>query len=175
MRAHHQRRHQGGSHDESEKWMDGREQHGMRRGMSSDDPHASLERLSQSCKSLPTLRPSLALAIRLKALNSVADPPPMTRQQFGPWMRAAFAWLKKFKGLRGGSLDFFGKTEERHQERQMIEEYICELDAICDALGPTNHAAAVAPRNRPHRHRSGCSSVHSHLSLGDLGNSTALQ
>lgn len=64
-------------------------------------------------------------------------------------MSSAFGWLKKFKGLRGGSLDFFGKTEERHHERQMIEDYIRELDGICAALSPANHAAAVALASVP--------------------------
>jgi indolepyruvate ferredoxin oxidoreductase len=73
----------------------------------------------------------------------------LIKQQFGPWMRSAFGWLKKFKGLRGGSLDFFGKTEERHHERQMIEDYVRELDGICAALSPANHAAAVALASVP--------------------------
>ena len=51
--------------------------------------------------------------------------------------------------MRGGSLDFFGKTEERHHERQMIEDYIRELDGICAALSPANHAAAVALASVP--------------------------
>ena len=73
----------------------------------------------------------------------------LIKQQFGPWMRSAFGWLKKFKGLRGGGLDFFGKTEERRHERQMIDDYIKELDAICAALSPVNHAAAVALASVP--------------------------
>ena len=73
----------------------------------------------------------------------------LIKQQFGPWMRSAFGWLKKFKGLRGGALDFFGKTEERRHERQMIEDYITELDAICAKLNPANHAAAVALASVP--------------------------
>ena len=67
----------------------------------------------------------------------------LIKQQFGPWMRSAFGWMKKFKGLRGGSLDFFGKTEERQLERRLIEDYVKELDGICAALSPANHAAAV--------------------------------
>jgi indolepyruvate ferredoxin oxidoreductase len=73
----------------------------------------------------------------------------LIKQQFGPWMRSAFGWMKKFKGLRGGWLDFFGKTEERGHERQMIEDYIKELDGICAALSPVNHAAAVALASVP--------------------------
>jgi len=73
----------------------------------------------------------------------------LIKRQFGPWMGSAFAWLKKFKGLRGGALDFFGKTEERRHERRMIEDYVKELDDICAKLNPANHAAAVALASVP--------------------------
>ncbi len=68
----------------------------------------------------------------------------LVKKQFGPWMKSVFAKLKGLKGLRGGSLDLFGKTEERQMERQLIEDYIRELDDICARLTPENHAAAVA-------------------------------
>jgi indolepyruvate ferredoxin oxidoreductase len=78
---------------------------------------------------------------------SLAKKDPVTghliKQQFGPWVRSAFAWLTRFKGLRGGSLDLFGKTEERRNERAMVEAYIRELDDIAAQLKPINHRAAV--------------------------------
>jgi indolepyruvate ferredoxin oxidoreductase len=73
----------------------------------------------------------------------------LIKQQFGPWMRTAFGWLARFKGLRSGALDYFGKTEERRQERRMIDEYIAELDAICAKLSGANHGAAVALASVP--------------------------
>jgi indolepyruvate ferredoxin oxidoreductase len=73
----------------------------------------------------------------------------LIKQQFGPWMRSAFGWMKKFKGLRGGGLDFFGKTDERRHECQMVDDYIKELDAICAALNSVNHTAAVALASVP--------------------------
>jgi indolepyruvate ferredoxin oxidoreductase len=73
----------------------------------------------------------------------------LIKQQFGPWMRTAFGWLTRLKGLRAGALDVFGKTEERRQERRMIDEYIAELDMICARLAPANHAAAVALASVP--------------------------
>ena len=73
----------------------------------------------------------------------------LIKQQFGPWMRSAFGWLTKFKGLRGGGLDIFGKTAERRQERQMIDDYVKELDAICARLSAANHTAAVALASVP--------------------------
>ena len=74
----------------------------------------------------------------------------LIKQQFGPWMLTAFRLLAKFKGLRGGALDFFGKTEERRHERQMIEDYIKQLDESAQ-LSPANHAVAVRSRACPTR------------------------
>jgi indolepyruvate ferredoxin oxidoreductase len=67
----------------------------------------------------------------------------LQKRQFGPWMMTAFKMLAKFKGLRGGALDMFGKTEERRHERQMIEDYIRQLEEIAAKLDAANHAAAV--------------------------------
>jgi indolepyruvate ferredoxin oxidoreductase len=84
---------------------------------------------------------------------SIAKKDPATghlvKQQFGPWMRSAFGWLSKLKGLRGGALDLFGKTDERRVERQLVEDYIRELDEICGRLSAHNHAAAVALASVP--------------------------
>jgi indolepyruvate ferredoxin oxidoreductase len=73
----------------------------------------------------------------------------LLKQQFGGWMLNAFRILARFKGLRGGALDFFGKTEERRHERQMIEDYIKLMDEIGASLSPTNHASAVALASVP--------------------------
>jgi indolepyruvate ferredoxin oxidoreductase len=73
----------------------------------------------------------------------------LVKRQFGPWMKTALGWLMKFRWLRGGGLDVFGKTEERAQERKMIEDYIEELDEICASLTPQNHTAAVVLASVP--------------------------
>lgn len=84
---------------------------------------------------------------------TLSKPDPATghlvKRQFGPWMKTAFAWLARLKGVRGGSLDLFGKTDERRHERQLIDAYIQELDTICAELEPANHAAAVALASVP--------------------------
>ena len=64
-------------------------------------------------------------------------------------MRSAFGVLAGLKGLRGGALDVFGKTEERREERALIEDYLKELEQICAQLTPANHAAAVALASVP--------------------------
>ena len=68
----------------------------------------------------------------------------LVKRQFGPWMRTAFAWLKRFKGVRGSVLDLFGKTEERRMERELVEHYLGLVDEMVQRLSPANHAAAVA-------------------------------
>jgi indolepyruvate ferredoxin oxidoreductase len=73
----------------------------------------------------------------------------LQKREFGPWMLSAFRTLAKFKSLRGGALDFFAKTEERRHERQLIEDYIKQLDEVCAKLNSANHAAAVALASVP--------------------------
>ena len=59
--------------------------------------------------------------------NSQGEP---VKQAFGPWMRSAFGVLARLKGLRGGPLDIFGKTEERRSERALIGEYRDTVDEL---------------------------------------------
>ncbi|MBS1132495.1 MAG: putative pyruvate ferredoxin/flavodoxin oxidoreductase, partial [Proteobacteria bacterium] len=73
----------------------------------------------------------------------------LQKKQYGPWMTKAFRTLAGFKGLRGGSLDLFGKSEERRVERQLIEDYIAQLDEIVAQLTPANHEAAIALASVP--------------------------
>ena len=73
----------------------------------------------------------------------------LRKKQYGAWMTTAFRKLAGLKGLRGGALDVFGKTEERRMERQLIENYIASLDEIVAALTPQNQAAAVALASVP--------------------------
>ena len=68
----------------------------------------------------------------------------LIKRQFGAWMGTAFGVMKRFKGLRGSALDVFGKTEERRQERELIEDYIDQLDRSIAGLSPASHAKAVA-------------------------------
>jgi indolepyruvate ferredoxin oxidoreductase len=58
----------------------------------------------------------------------------LIKQPFGPWMRSAFGWLAKLKGLRGGALDLFGKTDERRMERQLITDYRACVEELLRGL-----------------------------------------
>jgi indolepyruvate ferredoxin oxidoreductase len=67
----------------------------------------------------------------------------LVKEPFGPWMRSAFGWMAKMKGLRGGALDFFGKTEERQTERALIVEYRACIDELLKRLSADNRALAA--------------------------------
>ena len=73
----------------------------------------------------------------------------LQKKTYGAWMLNAFRWMARFKGLRGGALDLFSKTEERRTERALIEDYIGLLEQICSKLGAANHGAAVALASVP--------------------------
>jgi len=67
----------------------------------------------------------------------------LVKQEYGPWVFKAFKLLAKMKGLRGGTFDFFGKTEERKMERQLIVDYRSTLEELINGLNPANYDLAV--------------------------------
>jgi indolepyruvate ferredoxin oxidoreductase len=67
----------------------------------------------------------------------------LVKQPFGPWMRSAFGLLAKMKGLRGGALDLFGRTEERRMERALINEYRACVEELLKSLSAGNRTLAV--------------------------------
>jgi indolepyruvate ferredoxin oxidoreductase len=58
----------------------------------------------------------------------------LVKQPFKPWVRSAFGWLARMKGLRGSALDVFGKTAERRMERQLIADYKACIDELLGGL-----------------------------------------
>ncbi len=65
------------------------------------------------------------------------------KSEFGPWMMAAFAILKRLKFLRGGPFDVFGLTEERRLERALIDEYRRDIEALAGRLDAQGFSAAL--------------------------------
>ncbi|MEM8826043.1 MAG: DUF6537 domain-containing protein, partial [Pseudomonadota bacterium] len=59
------------------------------------------------------------------------------------YMMPMFRLLAKFKGLRGGTFDIFGYSEERRGERAAIDAFESELDRLIAELRPDNHELAV--------------------------------
>lgn len=73
----------------------------------------------------------------------------LVKRRFGPSTMTLFRMLARLKGLRGGPLDIFGKTEERRTERALIGEYRSLLDELSKGLSAANHDTAVALANLP--------------------------
>jgi indolepyruvate ferredoxin oxidoreductase len=67
----------------------------------------------------------------------------LVKRKFGPSTVIAFRLLARLRGLRGGALDIFGRTEERRTERALIEQYRQTVLELLDALNPGNHALAL--------------------------------
>ena len=67
----------------------------------------------------------------------------LVKQPFGPWIRTAFGVLAKLKGLRGGALDVFGRSEERRMERALITEYRSSIEEVLQTLNGGNRALAA--------------------------------
>ena len=67
----------------------------------------------------------------------------------GGWMIPMFRLLAKFRFLRGTALDFFGRTEERRLERQLIENYLNDLDVLTAKLAVDNIEQAIAIADIP--------------------------
>ncbi|MFK7830853.1 MAG: indolepyruvate ferredoxin oxidoreductase family protein [Congregibacter sp.] len=64
----------------------------------------------------------------------------LQKREFGPWILTAFRLLAPFKRLRGSSLDIFGYTAERRQERQDIADYEALLGDISATQVHTHYA-----------------------------------
>ena len=75
------------------------------------------------------------------------------KQAFGGWMMSVFALLAQFKGLRGTSLDPFGRTAERQMERHLIADYEGLMETVITELSPHNHRLAVQLADLPQQIR----------------------
>jgi indolepyruvate ferredoxin oxidoreductase len=56
--------------------------------------------------------------------------------RLGGWMMPAMKLLAQGRRLRGTPLDFFGRTEERRLERELIDSYRRRIEALLPALNP---------------------------------------
>jgi indolepyruvate ferredoxin oxidoreductase len=73
----------------------------------------------------------------------------LVKQPFGPWVRSAFKLLARLKGLRGGALDPFGRTDERRTERALIGEYRASIDELLAGLSAERLPLAVEIASLP--------------------------
>ncbi len=77
----------------------------------------------------------------------------LIKKEFGPWMLPAFGMLAKFRFLRGGMFDIFGRTHERRTERKLIADYFSDINALLAGLSPGNVALAIEIASVPERIR----------------------
>lgn len=71
------------------------------------------------------------------------------KRRFGGWMMTGFRILAKGKILRGTALDFFGRTEERRRERQLLADYRSDVALIAGSLDKADLQAAIALAETP--------------------------
>jgi indolepyruvate ferredoxin oxidoreductase len=65
------------------------------------------------------------------------------KRRFPGWVFPLFQILARLKGLRGTRFDIFGYTAERRMERELMQEFMRQLDSILGALNRDNCAAAI--------------------------------
>jgi indolepyruvate ferredoxin oxidoreductase len=75
------------------------------------------------------------------------------KRRFGPWVLPLLGLLARFKGLRGTTMDPFGRSAERRLDRALIGEYEESLAALLGALDSDNLALAVEIAALPERVR----------------------
>ena len=75
------------------------------------------------------------------------------KTKFGPWMARAFSVLARLKGLRGGMFDIFGYTNERREERRLVDDYFALVGEIVAKLDANNHGLAVTLAGLPEKVR----------------------
>jgi indolepyruvate ferredoxin oxidoreductase len=84
--------------------------------------------------------------------------------RLGAWFTPAFRLLRAMKGLRGTSLDPFGRAEVRRVERALIGEYRQLLETALVRLSPVTHQAVVALAELPDEIRG-----YEHVKLESVG------
>jgi indolepyruvate ferredoxin oxidoreductase len=73
----------------------------------------------------------------------------LQKREFGPWMLGAFRLLARLRGLRGTPFDVFGRTEERCEERALIDEYRATIEELLSALDADRLPLAVEIASLP--------------------------
>jgi indolepyruvate ferredoxin oxidoreductase len=68
---------------------------------------------------------------------------------FGAWIFPAFRVLARFKHLRGGAWDIFGRTQERQMERRLRDDYMALLACLGAELSADNYSLAIELANIP--------------------------
>ncbi len=87
----------------------------------------------------------------------------LLKREYGPWMLTVFGWLAKLKFLRGTVFDPFGRTAERREERQLVEDYAALLDELLAGLDAARLRLAVEIASVPEHIRGYGHVKHAHI------------
>lgn len=87
----------------------------------------------------------------------------LLKREYGPWMLTAFGWLAKLRFLRGTVFDPFGRTAERREERQLVEDYAALLDELLAGLDAARLRLAVEIASVPEHIRGYGHVKHAHI------------
>ena len=87
----------------------------------------------------------------------------LLKREYGPWMLTAFGWLAKLRFLRGTTFDPFGRTAERREERQLVEDYAALLDELLAGLDAARLRLAVEIASVPEHIRGYGHVKHAHI------------
>ena len=77
----------------------------------------------------------------------------LKKSPYGPWVQTGFRVLARLRGLRGTAFDVFGYSEERQEERALVQEYRSAIAALLPQLKPSTQQAAVAFARLPEQLR----------------------
>ena len=58
----------------------------------------------------------------------------LVKREYGPWILGAMKLLARMRGVRGTWLDVFGRTQERRDERALIDEYEATVSSLLPTL-----------------------------------------
>ena len=107
------------------------------------------EQLEKEFEGKPRLRFTLAPPL----LNKRDADGHLVKKSYGPWMWHAFRLLAAVRFLRGTAIDPFGRTEERHQERHLAEEYRLWVDQLLPRLAEADFEVALSLAKLPEQIR----------------------
>ena len=67
----------------------------------------------------------------------------LKKREFGGWMLSALKMVSLFKGMRSSPLNPFGYSQERKEDKAMLDQYEGVLNQIIDGLSENNKEAAL--------------------------------
>jgi len=67
----------------------------------------------------------------------------LQKQTFGAWMMPCFQVLAQLKFLRGTALDVFGYTQERKDERALLNAYLSKMQTVTNKLDEATLTNAI--------------------------------